>query len=165
MIRGYLNILTLKAVAEGPKTGYQLMKYVQGHIGSKPSPGSIYPLLEQLKTQELITVKGVGRTNEYKITLTGKQKLTQIEQKRTEALTSFLEGMKMISALTGENLEFPMAMVEHLRKGHLPFKEINPEWDLLRTKLFTLMTSGNLKKHAAHIKKTLARANKEIEHL
>lgn len=141
------------------------MKYVEERIGSKPSPGSMYPLLDKLKTEGLVVAKGVGRKTEYKLTTSGKKKLRVIDEKRTECLNNFLDGMKMMQALTGENMSFPMAMVESMRKGNLPFKEINPEWDTMRNRLFMMMKQGDLKKKSTKVRKILANAEKELKRL
>lgn len=162
MLRGFLKILVLKALGDGPKTGYSLMKFVEERMGAKPSAGSIYPLLDQLKDDGMVTVKDIERTKEYKLTPKGKAQLEIVEQKRNECISNFLQGMKMMSALTGEDMTFPMAMVESMRRGEAPFKEINPEWDALRHDLFTKMQEGALKKHAAKIRKILATAHKEL---
>lgn len=138
------------------------MKYVEERVGTKPSPGSMYPLLDKLRNEGLLQVKGVGRAKEYKLTIDGKHKLHAIEEKRTECLTNFLDGMKMIQTLTGEDMTFPMAMVESMRKGVFPFKDINPEWDNLRNNLFMMMKQGKLKKNASKVRKILAKAQKEM---
>jgi formylmethanofuran dehydrogenase subunit E len=163
MLRGFLKILVLKGLSESPKSGYALMKHVQDKLGAKPSPGSMYPLLDQLKKDGLVTEKGKGRANEYRLTPKGKAHTAVIEQKRTECLSSFIEGMKMLSALTGEDMAFPMAMVDSMRRGEMPFKEINPEWDSVRNGLFTMLRQGKLKGRAARIRKILAQTHKELE--
>ncbi len=162
MLRGFLNVVVLKALADGPKSGYALMKYVQERVGVKPSPGSMYPLLENLKADGLVTVLGVARAKEYRLTPRGKKNLRLIEQKRNECLTNFLEGMKMLSALTGEDMKFPMAMVESMRKGTFPFREINPEWDHVRNSVFIMMQKGLLARNAPKVRKILARAYREL---
>ncbi len=141
------------------------MKHIEDKVGAKPSPGSIYPLLEKLKKDGMVTVKGVGRKKEYKITIGGKHVLHSIEEKRTECLTHFLDGMKMIQTLTGEDMRFPMAMVESMRKGIFPFREINPEWDSVRNDLFMMMQQHSLKKNAPKVKKILGKAHKELKTL
>lgn len=163
MLRGFLKIVVLKALGESPKSGYALMKFVEERVGVKPSPGSIYPLLDQLRKGGLVTAKGVGRITEYKLTADGKQRLKLIEEKRGECLTNLIEGMKMLSALTGEDMSFPIAMVERARKGEMPFKEINPEWDSVRGTLFALMQRGTLHEKAPRIKKILAETSKELK--
>ncbi len=163
MLRGFLRIVVLKALGDGPKSGYSLMKFVEEKVGSKPSPGSMYPLLETLSKEGLVEVKGVGRTKEYKLTVEGRHKLENIEEKRNECLQSMLEGMKMMSALTGEDMHFPMAMVESIRKGEMPFKEVNPEWDNLRNQMFVMWKSGSLKQKSAKVKKIISSAFKELK--
>lgn len=163
MLRGFLKIVVLKALGDGPKSGYSLMKFVEEKVGSKPSPGSMYPLLDNLSKDGLVEVKGVGRTKEYKLTITGKHDLENIEVKRNECIDSMVEGMKMMSALTGEDMHFPMAMVESLRKGEFPFKEVNPEWDNLRNHMFVMWKSGELRKNSSKVRKILARTFKELK--
>lgn len=163
MLRGFLRIVVLKALGEGAKSGYSLMKYVEEKVGSKPSPGSMYPLLDNLSKEGLIEVKGVGRTNEYRLTVEGKRRLSVIEEKRDECLSNMVDGMKMVSALTGEDMHFPMAMVESIRRGEFPFKEVNPEWDNLRNHMFLMWKSGELKKKAPKVRKILASAFKELK--
>jgi len=163
MIRGFLRIVVLKALGDGAKSGYSLMKFVEEKVGSKPSSGSMYPLLDALSKEGLVEVKGVGRTKEYKLTIAGKHKLENIEEKRNECLQSMVEGMKMMSALTGEDMHFPMAMVESIRRGEMPFREVNPEWDNIRNHMFLMWKSGALKQKSAKVKKVLASAFKELK--
>jgi formylmethanofuran dehydrogenase subunit E len=163
MLRGFLKIIVLKALGESPKSGYSLMKFIEERVGSKPSPGSIYPLLDNLRKEGLVASKIVGRMTEYSLTVEGKHKLHLIDEKRTECLNNFLEGMKMLSAMTGEDMNFPMAMVESMKKGVFPFKEINPEWDTLRNQMFLMMKSGELKQKAPKVRKALALALKELK--
>ena len=161
VLRGFLRILVLKALGEGPKSGYCLMKFVEERIGSKPSSGSIYPLLEMLKREHLVDAKGVGRSTEYIITNEGRKKLQLIEEKRNECLCNFLNGMKMLSALTGEDMSFPKTIIESMQKGEVPFKEI-PEWHKLRKILFTMFQNGELKSNVSRVRRILANACKEF---
>src|SRR3989344_4792354 len=162
MLRGFLKILVLKALGEGPKSGYALMKYVQDHVGSKPSAGSMYPLLDHLSQDNLITIKKKTNSNEYQLTEKGNSTLKDIEEKRNQCLTNFIEGMKMLNALTGENMEFPISIVEGLKHGVVPFKDINPEMDELRHALFKMTKDGTIKKNAPKIRRIIANAKKEL---
>jgi|SRR3989344_6545817 len=144
-LHGFLNIVVLKSLAEGPKSGYSLMRLVHERVGIKPSPGSMYPLLDQLKKEGLVQVKGVRRSKEYRLTLTGKKRIKSLDDKRNLCLDRIREGMKMLSAITGEDMTFPLTMIESLKKGMIPFKEINPEWNDLREELFRRMQQKTLK--------------------
>ncbi|MCX6708996.1 MAG: PadR family transcriptional regulator [Candidatus Woesearchaeota archaeon] len=163
MIRGFLKIVVLKALAEGPKSGYSLMKFVEEKTGSKPSSGSMYPLLDSLKAEGLVSVKSVGRTNEYSLTADGKQKLRAIEAKRAEFTNSFVEGMKVLSAMTGENMSMPAGVVESIRKGEVPFKELNPEMEAFNSELCRILKKGLVKENAVRIKRIFANALKELK--
>ncbi len=165
MIQGYLKILVFKALEEGPKSGYSLMKFVEEKTGTKPSPGSIYPLLDQLKKEKLVEAKGVGRANEYRLTKAGKQKVAIIEEKRQECIQNLVNAMKMMSALTGEDFSMPQQMIESIKKGEEPFRELNPELDAFRKQFFVMYQKGIIKTNAAKIRKILANALKEMKEL
>ena len=163
MLRGFLKIVVLKAISESPKSGYSLMKYVEDNIGSKPSPGSMYPLLEKLESEKLISVKTKGRAKEYTITAEGKKRLSLIEEKRAECMANVAENMKLMETLTGEKQGIHAEAFKAIRKGELPLKELNPELDKFRSQLFRLMKSGKLKTKREEIKKILAKAQKELK--
>jgi len=163
--RGFLGILILKTLADSPKSGYALMKHLAEHVGQKPSAGSMYPLLDTLHERGLISVKSVGRSKEYSITKEGKKHLGHIESKRDECLANIIESMKMLSTITGDNMDFPLAMIGSLKAGKIPFKEINPEWDRLKETVFTMMQNGTLKNNASSVKKIIAETHKKIEAL
>ena len=99
MIRGHLKVLCLKALGEGEKSGYGLMKYLEKHMGHKPSSGSIYPLLEQLKNDGLVAMREEGRSKIYSLTPKGKKVELELENKRDEMLEKVEEGFKVIRAI------------------------------------------------------------------
>ncbi|MBS3148645.1 PadR family transcriptional regulator [Candidatus Woesearchaeota archaeon] len=161
MIRGYLKLIVLKAIAEGPKSGYALMKHVENSTGSKPSSGSMYPLLEQLKTDKMVTTRGVGRTTEYTLSHIGKTALEELEAQRAKIADNFADGMRMLSALTGD--QAPQEIIDMLHRGEVPFKEINPELENLKNMLFEHLKEGTLHVNAPRIKKILSKTCKELK--
>ncbi|MFH1505651.1 MAG: PadR family transcriptional regulator [archaeon] len=72
MFRGHLRFFVLHALAEKDMAGYRLMKTLGEELGDKPSPGTIYPLLEHLKEEKLVTCKACERKKVYSITKEGK---------------------------------------------------------------------------------------------
>ncbi|GAA4164959.1 hypothetical protein GCM10022286_27440 [Gryllotalpicola daejeonensis] len=72
--RGDIRAALLSLLAEAPASGYALIKA----IGEKtdglwvPSPGSVYPTLQQLVDEELIAPSGEGRKTEYTLTDAGR---------------------------------------------------------------------------------------------
>jgi len=69
---GFLKLTLLKLISKGPVHGYALMKEIERITDEewKPSPGSIYPAL-----QELVTCNAQGRRKIYEITPLGKETL------------------------------------------------------------------------------------------
>jgi len=62
--RGDVRAAILAVLAEQPMNGYQIIQEIAEHSGGmwKPSPGSIYPTLQQLEDEGLVTADAeVGR--------------------------------------------------------------------------------------------------------
>ena len=70
--RGWLKPWVLSALSRAPKNGAELMDDIEKMSwgGWRPSPGSIYPLLDDLSKEGLIQKRDDGR---YEITEKGKQ--------------------------------------------------------------------------------------------
>jgi DNA-binding PadR family transcriptional regulator len=64
----------LSLLAEAPSNGYGLIKTIAAKTGGvwRPSPGSIYPTLQQLVDEGLIEAVGEGRGTEFALTDAGK---------------------------------------------------------------------------------------------
>ena len=68
--KGDVRDAILSLLAEEPRNGYGLMKAIQERTGGawRPSPGSIYPTLQQLVDEELIEATGEGRRTSFRLT-------------------------------------------------------------------------------------------------
>jgi PadR family transcriptional regulator PadR len=53
-MKGYLSYLVLWIVSKESMTGAQISSELQKRRGAKPSPGTIYPVLKDLKEKGLI---------------------------------------------------------------------------------------------------------------
>lgn len=84
-----LRALVLQHLSKGPRAGYGLIKDIHEHTGWKPSYGSIYPLLDQLRKEGLVkrtpTKKG-AKKKIYTITEKGKEQLKSLRQHAKEAI-------------------------------------------------------------------------------
>jgi DNA-binding PadR family transcriptional regulator len=93
--KGFIRFHVLEALKEKPMSGSELMEELEKHTGGfwKPSPGSIYPLLNWLQEKgcikELPTENGFKR---YELTETGK---------------SLLDEQKTIMSKVREEMGFP----------------------------------------------------------
>jgi DNA-binding PadR family transcriptional regulator len=91
---GFLKLTLLKLLSRGPTHGYALMKEIE-HLTEddwKPSPGSIYPALQELVADGLVSSRSEGRRKIYDITPKGQDALTA-------ALASADEALKNLSRL------------------------------------------------------------------
>ncbi|MGD0817963.1 MAG: PadR family transcriptional regulator [Methanomassiliicoccales archaeon] len=71
---GFLKLAILRLVAERPIHGYALIKEIERITSEdwRPSPGSIYPALQSLVMNGLITSTADGRRRTYDITPAGR---------------------------------------------------------------------------------------------
>ena len=71
--RGDVRHAIISLLTEGPSNGYGLIKAIATKSGGTwtPSPGSVYPTLQQLVDEELIEAVGEGRKTEFQLTEAG----------------------------------------------------------------------------------------------
>ncbi|MGC8558635.1 MAG: PadR family transcriptional regulator [Nitrososphaeria archaeon] len=64
-----LRLIVITILLQGPKNGVEIMKEIEQRLGWLPSPGSIYPVLAQLTSENYIQKMDDGR---YVLTQSGK---------------------------------------------------------------------------------------------
>jgi DNA-binding PadR family transcriptional regulator len=76
--RGDVRIAILSLLSEKPSNGYGLIKQITDRSGGTwyPSPGSIYPTLQQLVDEDLIEATGEGKRTDFQLTTAGKDWVT-----------------------------------------------------------------------------------------
>ena len=77
MERGVLRYLLLAALRDGPKHGYELIKWLEGrtHGLYSPSPGTVYPTLQLLEDQGLVRAESQEERRVYHLTDAGRAEL------------------------------------------------------------------------------------------
>ena len=82
--RGDVRAALLVLLAEEPRNGYQLMQEIEQRSGGawRPSPGSVYPTLQQLEDEGLITTQEREGQRVFDLTDTGR---TQVAERPAEA--------------------------------------------------------------------------------
>lgn len=75
-----LRLAIIKALAEGPKTGTAIIETIATSKSFKPSAGSIYPLLEQLTDEGLISSAFKKDRKTFTLTDSGKEFFASIPE-------------------------------------------------------------------------------------
>ncbi|MBB4703041.1 PadR family transcriptional regulator [Sphaerisporangium siamense] len=77
--RGDVRAALLSLLAEGERNGYQMIQEIQrrSHGIWRPSPGSVYPALQQLEDERLITGEESGGSRTYRLTGKGRDHLAR----------------------------------------------------------------------------------------
>ncbi|MCU1683225.1 MAG: PadR family transcriptional regulator [Amycolatopsis sp.] len=74
MRRGDVRTAILVLLAEQPLHGYQVIQQIEAHSGGvwRPSPGSVYPTLQQLEDEGMVSASEVEGRKVYDLTAGGK---------------------------------------------------------------------------------------------
>lgn len=93
--RGWLRPAILRLLDEKPMSGMEIINkfYEVSHGWAKPSPGSVYPLLEAMEREQVISRRSDGRYELAKAFRSGLKSSGQVEEMLTnmEGTASYLE--------------------------------------------------------------------------
>lgn len=122
--RGDVRAAILSLLAEAPSNGYGLIKTIAEKTSGawRPSPGSVYPTLQQLVDEELITAVGEGRRTEFTLTDDGRAYVAEHEEElanawNTEADGNMQEFHQSIGKLMGVIHQFRGVATEEQRRA------------------------------------------------
>ena len=82
-MRGMLGFLILFLLSKKPMHGQELAEDIAQRKGDKPSPGTIYPALKNLREAGFISEEKEGKIIVYTLTERGKQALRIAKRKFT----------------------------------------------------------------------------------
>ena len=75
-MRGFLSFIVLRMIDKKNMSGEEISQEIKRRKGSKPSPGTIYPVLKFLNESGFIeVVKGRSKMKKYKMTKDGQKEL------------------------------------------------------------------------------------------
>lgn len=80
--RGQVRLAALLLIAEEPRNGYQIIQELEARTEGrwKPSPGAVYPALNQLEDEGLIRQSGESKV--FEITEPGREAASEIEGRK-----------------------------------------------------------------------------------
>jgi len=161
-IKGVLKIIVLKILNCKDNTGYGLINEIKAKTGFwKPSPGSMYPLMNDLLKKKLVICKKNKNKKIYSITPKGKKVYKEIENKKRQILNEFIKGIKILEILgeDKEKLKYIIDFLKGFEKGDFPFKENYDNLIEFRTVFFKVAQNKKKKKK---INKILKEATKRL---
>ncbi|MDO7883456.1 PadR family transcriptional regulator [Salinibacterium soli] len=117
MGRGDIRTAILAALAVEPMHGYQIIQAIEArtHGAWKPSPGSIYPTLQLLADEGLVTAEQVGERKVYSLTEAGRAAAEEIASGPLPGQRREHPGAERLTALpkAGAKLAQAAAQVAH----------------------------------------------------
>ena len=116
MRRGQIRIALLAVLAEGPGHGYDVMQKLEDKSGGawRPSPGSVYPTLQQLEDEGLV------RSTERD----GKRVFEITEAGRAEVTSRVEEAGGTPWELAGRGARRGRDAIQAVRQLHMAFRQI-----------------------------------------
>ena len=91
-MKGFLSFLVLRLISKGAKSGEELRQEIMKRKGTKPSPGTIYPVLKVLSEDGLIEeIKDTGKEKKYKLTKNGEKEIKIATKKFIETFCDLKE--------------------------------------------------------------------------
>ena len=165
MMAGYLRLIVMKTFANRKLSGYDLIKQIEKDTGTwKPSFGSIYPLLEKLLKEKLVKVEVQGRKKLYFLTNEGKKHLGIIDKSKNTLVDRMIATWNAFGKITDRReLGFMLEILNSVKKGQLPFKELNPELNEFRATMFEAYSKGKDRGKIKSILKETVRKLKTIK--
>ena len=142
---GALRLLVLGLIAEAPRHGYDIIRDLHDRFQGayRPSPGSIYPILQTLAEAGMVTSETHGRQRLFAVTDEGRAYLADQRAELAAINAQLEEAARPIgeSAIGEAIRDLRAALFERMRKGAL-----SPQ-------------------QAAKLRATLERGRREIEEI
>ncbi|GAB3174628.1 DNA-binding PadR family transcriptional regulator [Micromonospora palomenae] len=101
---GRLRLYLLKLLDDGPKHGYELIRLLEDRFLGlyAPSAGTIYPRLQRLEVEGLVTHTAAGGRKVYDITEVGRAELRQRADELATLEADITASVQDLSTLAGE---------------------------------------------------------------
>lgn len=117
--RGLLREAILTLLAEQPMHGYQVMQELETRSGGRwrPSAGSVYPTLQQLEDERLVSVDEIDGRRTFTLTDAGRQAATAVGAGRGATDAPWTGGRGRGPDLRGLTRELGAAAIQVARAG------------------------------------------------
>jgi DNA-binding PadR family transcriptional regulator len=156
MLRNHLKIIVMDKLKNKSLSGYDLTKQIYESTSWKPSFGSIYPLLKELLSQKLVTVKTISRKKIYSLSKQGEKVLSDAiiaEKNISEVMKKQSEAMQAICSAKDKN--HMKNFINEFKNAPMVFGNLNKEIDEFHKIMFKLYTNKKINTKEQDIKKIL----------
>ena len=162
MIRGYLKLVVLKALSKRDMSGYDLIEYTYKQTEViRPSPGAIYPLLNRMMKEGLLSVKKIGRRKVYSLTTKGKKFHRELVKNKKKLYINFIAKLRF----TYDHNKL-LGLLDSMNKNSHLITAILPEGLALRKNIINFIIRSDLtKEDVTSLKSVLKEANKKLSTL
>jgi DNA-binding PadR family transcriptional regulator len=115
--RGNVRAAILALLAERPMHGYEMIQELEARTDGvwRPSAGSIYPTLQLLEDEGLVTGEESGGKRRFSLTDTGRAEADELERPPWEEVTG--EGDGRASSLRDAGFQLGAAIIQVARTG------------------------------------------------
>lgn len=101
-VKGFLKLNVLHELMLHDMSGYALIKKISEIQDKKPSPGSIYPLLNQLLSDGYVSVKSEGRKKIYSISSKGRRRVDTLIEEKEKMMDRHVKMMHSFGDIVGK---------------------------------------------------------------
>ena len=158
-INGALKFLVLKVVSEKKNNGAGILNTIEKRIGWKVSPGSFYPLMQELVNLKFVKFGKESTVKYYSIAPKGKLFLKQIDKKKRDISKKVEEGMKFLKEFEGEKF---------INKMNCNLDQNMVKFILLEEEIFSFneaLNQTNIKEHRKKVQRIFNKATKDLRKL
>ncbi|SCG53313.1 PadR family transcriptional regulator [Micromonospora coxensis] len=115
---GRLRLYLLKLLGDGPRHGYELIRLLEDRFLGRyaPSAGTIYPRLQRLEVEGLVTHTAAGGRKVYEITEAGRAELRHRAGELATLEADITASVRDLTALAGEIRPGVRGSARHLRR-------------------------------------------------
>jgi DNA-binding PadR family transcriptional regulator len=121
--RGFMEMHILR-ILKTPQHGYEIIKHIEQEcLYWKPSPGSVYPMLQKLKKGGLITEKTIGKRNIYTLTKTGIERVKKFDLYKNEIKEKMVALFRMMGEENISYIEKSFDILEKIKRDPAKLKK------------------------------------------
>lgn len=169
LFKGNLKLFILKELSRKDMSGYELMVSIGVLIGKRPSTGSIYPILETLNKEGLVSCRAEGRSKMYSMTEKGKSLTRECLCKHEEIHEKFNQLFNIAcSLLDDKEVKKLRYMMDTFHEGHraheLHFEDISKDVIDLKFNLCRILKEGD-RQQVVKSRDIINRASADIKRL